>query len=891
MNAYKGPGQRFHRALLALGGSWMLACAGELQAVESAPATTQAQQALVAFDIPVQPLSSAVLAFAEQSGVQVIFDAALLEGLQGNAVRGRLEIREGLQALLRGHPVSYSFSSPRQVSLTRTYADAGSVMQLGATHVQSQADANDWMYRTPRSVAVIGREQIDRNPPRHAADMLEETSGVYSIVSQQDPGLSVNIRGLQDFGRVNMSIDGARQNFQQSGHQQRNGEVLVDTELLTQVDIEKGPTSGMGGAGVIGGIANFRTLNVEDVLLPGHDYGARLRGTTGLGGYDNGTNFIGSAAFALDQDLWSLLVAHSEKHLGEYEPGQRGKSGAENQLGLDAQPGKPTFVKFTNQMQRSDLFKLGLKLAPDQTLGFSYLESRVSYDNASMANALSTDTWRKTGEDKLTNKLYSLDYSYTPDNPLIDLQAKLYYGTTRNEQDILKGNPPANYPTDYCDVPRSTATWERNCAPAYSITHRTDTWGAQLQNTSTFELDERSTVTANYGMEYFEDKTKPEAGLATARVATDPIGDTLGVTPKGTREMASLFTGLGYRYDDWLQINGGLRYDRYHLEGHTRLMPYRDFYNRLTTQSYDVDEERGHFSPTFSIAVNPGLDWLQLFANYGKGWRPPAITETLMNGTHIGDAASKMYPNPFLKPEESRTWEVGFNLFKEGLFLPEDKLTGKVAYFDTKVDDYMFMSLEAGLPNTSYNSLGTSAFVNSLSPARFKGVEYELEYDTERWYTGLTYTHMIGKNDLCYKVWYLGPSAVATGQEWRDNLVKCGFMMGSAEHMPMDRGSWHGGLRFFDKKLDIGLRARYSEGFFETYSERRAAGEEDVYPLIWKSYVVWDFYSAYRVSDNLTLRLSVENLRDRAYVVPMGDALAATMGRGRTAQGTVEIRF
>ncbi|MGY2437952.1 TonB-dependent receptor plug domain-containing protein, partial [Escherichia coli] len=92
---------------------------------------------------------------------------------------------------------------------------------------------------------VITREQIDKRPPRHAADMLEETAGVYTAVNQRDPGLSVNIRGVQDYGRVNMNIDGMRQNFNVNGHQQRNGTMVVDPEFVSSIEIDKGSQSGM----------------------------------------------------------------------------------------------------------------------------------------------------------------------------------------------------------------------------------------------------------------------------------------------------------------------------------------------------------------------------------------------------------------------------------------------------------------------------------------------------------------------------------------------------------------------------------------------------------------------------------------------------------------------
>ena len=239
----------------------------------------------------------AVLAFADQAGLQVLFDSQRLEGLQSTAVKGQYSVQEGLARLLGNAPVEYRFNGERQVTLTRV-EQSGAALALGTTTITG-LHPNDWVYSSPRSVSVVGREQLDRNPPRHAAEMLEEAPGVYSAVSQQDPGLSVNIRGIQDYGRVNMSVDGMRQNYQQSGHQQRSGTLYVDPELLSEVVIEKGATSTMGGAGVIGGVANFRTVEAADLLKGGKEIGGRIRLTTGLGGRSNGTHFIGSSAFAV----------------------------------------------------------------------------------------------------------------------------------------------------------------------------------------------------------------------------------------------------------------------------------------------------------------------------------------------------------------------------------------------------------------------------------------------------------------------------------------------------------------------------------------------------------------------------------------------------------------
>ena len=103
---------------------------------------------------------------------------------------------------------------------------------------------------------------------------------MFTPTDRQNPGMTVNIRGLQEQGRVNVMIDGARQNFQQAGHDAVSF-VYVDPELIGGVVVEKGPTSTVGGAGVIGGVVSMRTLEADDILLPGKNYGIRSRATTG----------------------------------------------------------------------------------------------------------------------------------------------------------------------------------------------------------------------------------------------------------------------------------------------------------------------------------------------------------------------------------------------------------------------------------------------------------------------------------------------------------------------------------------------------------------------------------------------------------------------------------
>jgi len=865
----------------------LFASACQVQAAE-APAGAS-QPATLMFDIAAQPLGSAVLSFADQAGLQVLFDSQRLQGLSSTALKGSFSVHEGLGRLLGAAPVEYRFTGARQVTLTRVEQPGNAALALATTTITGQ-HKNDWVYSSPRSVSVVGREQLDRNPPRHAAEMLEEAPGVYSAVSQQDPGLSVNIRGIQDYGRVNMSVDGMRQNYQQSGHQQRNGTLYVDPELLSEVVIEKGATSTMGGAGVIGGIANFRTVEAADLLKDGKQIGGRIRVTTGLGGLSNGTHFIGSSAFAVGTDVWDMLVAASERHLGDYDPGTQGSIG-DLRTGTAFIPAsqdriKNTQVAYSGSVMRSRLLKLGLNLPADQRLQLSYLLTEVDYDDVNMMTAEKPQLWEKLGSSNVKAQNLALDYSYTPDNPLIDFKAKLYAVDTRNDQSTLA----------------------RGRTPGYDVTYQTDTYGVQAQNTSTFALSELSVLKANYGLEFFYDKVRPdsnqpvEAGSAVEASALESI------TPRGDRAMGSLFGRLDYDYDDWLNLNAGLRYDRYRLRGETGLTP-RTFIIGTTRQigvpvGYDVDREEGHFSPTFGLSIKPGVDWLQLFATYGKGWRPPAVTETLVSGRPHGGGSESILPNPYLKPEKSTAWEVGFNVLKEDLLFADDRVGVKVSYFNTRVDDFSYMALGVQPPGYGIANIGNAAYVNNLETTRFRGLEYQLDYDAGFAYGQVNYTRMLGSNKFCSNPAWLGgvtkiqsrpgnrrPVDAMVPDNVANAAVGCNAILGSSEHMPMDRGTATLGARFFERKLDVGVRARYSAGYYVKGGVGVTTSQTGVYPADWKPYTVYDLYSSYRATDQLTLRLAMENVTDRAYLVPLGDVLAFTLGRGRTLQGTVEYQF
>ena len=144
---------------------------------------------------------------------------------------------------------------------------------------------------TMASVSHIDQEQLRRLMPTTPQGAF---FGVPSVTVQSDAkraASSVNIRGLQDFGRVAVIIDGARQDFQRSGHGTQQL-FWIDPELIQQIDVIRGPVANTYGSGAIGGVVFFETKEASDFLRTGETWAASATGqheTNGQGWTTSGT--------------------------------------------------------------------------------------------------------------------------------------------------------------------------------------------------------------------------------------------------------------------------------------------------------------------------------------------------------------------------------------------------------------------------------------------------------------------------------------------------------------------------------------------------------------------------------------------------------------------------
>lgn len=87
-------------------------------AFPSTPAlATQQQEEKFDFDIPPQPLAAAIPSFMHVTEIKVVFTPDLVDNKRTTGVFGTFSVEEGLQVLLDGTGLSYTFNDPKTVTL------------------------------------------------------------------------------------------------------------------------------------------------------------------------------------------------------------------------------------------------------------------------------------------------------------------------------------------------------------------------------------------------------------------------------------------------------------------------------------------------------------------------------------------------------------------------------------------------------------------------------------------------------------------------------------------------------------------------------------------------------------------------------------------------------
>ncbi len=217
------------------------------------------------YNIPSQPLSSALVSFARASGLKIAYPATLTEGKTSSAAVGPYTRPGALQQILSGSGLSYSFTGDNAVTVfdpRQANTDPGSA--AGTTALETIVVAGDGVLtentgsyttqsmstatglalsirETPQSVSVVSRQRIED----------QNLSNVEEVVANS-PGIIFKKKGIADDNDKGLFARGLEiENFQVDGvNVSKNlNSLSLDTEIYDRIEIIRGASGLLSGAG------------------------------------------------------------------------------------------------------------------------------------------------------------------------------------------------------------------------------------------------------------------------------------------------------------------------------------------------------------------------------------------------------------------------------------------------------------------------------------------------------------------------------------------------------------------------------------------------------------------------------------------------------------------
>lgn len=166
-----------------------------------------------------------------------------------------------------------------------------------------------------------------------------------------------------------------------------------------------------------------------------------------------------------------------------------------------------------------------------------------------------------------------------------------------------------------------------------------------------------------------------------------------------------------------------------------------DRFERAVTKDNRPKYSESRFSPKFGLAYEV-FEGVNLLAGYAETFRGPTPHETSSQGP-----INRPYwyiPNPNLKPEIAKEYELGFSIDKESLF-SDDRLYFKATYYNGKIKDMISLQPRPDLGNPPFdpNSPGRRyAKYDNIDEAKRSGYEVEGKYAIANFGFNLAYDHM-----------------------------------------------------------------------------------------------------------------------------------------------------
>lgn len=392
-------------------------------------------------------------------------------------------------------------------------APAGTTTQLDQITVVSRTE--ETAIETLASVSHVDQEQLERRMATTPADIFFGVPGITAQSDERRVNTSVNIRGLQDFGRVAVIVDGARQDFQRSDHGTQSI-FWIDPALVQQVDVIRGPVANTYGSGAIGGVVFFETKDADDFLKPGETWAVSATERYETNGEGWTASAIGAYRFNESFDVLGNIVW---RDYGDYQDGNG------NEV-----PGSAFEVL-------SGLAKATIRPTENSELKLGWVGTNDSWTEGPNVYNLDINQNTFTGRYNITDD----------DKSWLDLHVNLSYNKADLDQTYLMSVEQFDSQTGLpITIPSGAKT-----------TYDLDTTGIDIWNTSRFQ-----TGSLAHELTYGGDWVQDDVVTANAGGGSDVY------TPSGKRRVSGAYVQEKLTWE-WLEVIGALRYDSYKLESET----------------------------------------------------------------------------------------------------------------------------------------------------------------------------------------------------------------------------------------------------------------------------------------------------------------------------------
>lgn len=233
------------------------------QATASSPTVSQLQSEK-SFNIPAQPLTDALVAFGQQSGIQVTVNGTVARNVAAPAVQGTMTSEQALRQILAGSGLTYTMAGSTvaierpgegTIVLDPVTVEGPRLRDSGRTEgTDSYASTTTTVgsktpvtpREIPQSVSVVTRQRLDDKNSFTLQEALEETTGM-RVENYDDVRAGFTSRGYTSA----LQRDGVSVQYSNLL------EAAPDMAIYDRVEVIRGPAGLFQGAGEPGGTINL----------------------------------------------------------------------------------------------------------------------------------------------------------------------------------------------------------------------------------------------------------------------------------------------------------------------------------------------------------------------------------------------------------------------------------------------------------------------------------------------------------------------------------------------------------------------------------------------------------------------------------------------------------